>query len=784
MQSHDRCSRATPNRRALALAVASAVLPPLAHAQGLALEEVIVTAQKKLESVQEVPATINPITSELLQKNTILEIDQVASITPGVNFERPDSRRQSFTIRGVTADPDNTAVSPITPYWNEQPIRPQTLFTALFDLERIEVLRGPQGTLRGRTDPSGSILVYTRKPNLETIDGYVQQTLSDNHGSNSQAAMSLPIVEQRLGLRVAGLYDENDGQEVKNINTGQDELNRQSAGRLSLSWLPVDQLTIDLTYQYLEMTARVPEAIAGSPGEAATDPFYQFLVSQGTGTAYASDFHLDKEDRRAVHDGIHQTHMRSELANLSINWEVAGHTLTSVSGYFESYATDIRDLDVADFLPGSQDSDTAVNIDTFSQELRLANNDGDFWEYIIGLYYEDSTVKATNRIDVTGSFGLFAPVTPPPAVASADVFLKIPLLTKVKAVFWHNKFYLTDRLNLQLGVRYQEFEGDSRADAISTLNGDIDLATAFGLPNRRLITDDQATRKDDAWTGTLKLSYQLTPDILVYGGYDRSFRPSGVTIAGVALSSESLMFDAETSDNFELGIKTTLADGRVRLNAAAFAQNFDGYQGFSTVIRANLPRSGDPADESNVESLTFNADAEIRGFESDFEILLSERWNLAGGYTYVDSRFKDGEDGPCNDSPIPAGQEIARCDIGGNRISTQPRWSANLSSEYFVPFGALEWYARGVYTYADERVDEQVLGEKIPAYGLLNLWTGVRSADGSWDASLWVKNATDEQEKALAANLIPVEGLGLPSDFRRAVMIPPRTVGLTGTWHF
>lgn len=746
------------------IAIAAGLQSGMLYAESLALEEIIVTAQKKLESAQDVPATINPITGDALAKYTVLEIDQVAALTPGLSFERPDSRRQSFTVRGVTADPDNTATSPITPYWNEQPIDPKQLFTALYDLERIEVLRGPQGTLRGRTDPSGSLLVYTRKANLSEMDGYVQQTFSDNGGSNTQAAVSLPIIENKLAIRVAGLYDENDGQEIKNLSTGQEEMSRQRSGRFSLTWLPTDSFQADLTYQYLELRADVPEALEGSAGDAGH---------------YPQDFVLDKEDRYALHDGIVRTQVRDELLNLTLNWEIGDHTLTSVTGYTENFQVDSRDMDLINVFPGDQNSYTEVDSDTFTQEIRLANTNSDFWEYNIGLYYEDNKVLATNLIDYTNAFNF-----PFPFVQSASIFLDIPLTEEVTAAFWHNKFYLTDQLNLQFGIRYQEFEKSSLADAYSEVDGDAATATAFGFPNRPLITADQSKQDDEAWTGTLKLSYNLTPDLMVYGGYDRSFRPSGVTIAGNALSSDSLMFDSETSDNFELGVKTTLADGRVRLNAAVFFQEFDGYQAFANNIVANLAFSGNVNDQVNVEALTYNADARIRGFESDFEAMITERWVVSGGYTYVDSRFKDGEEAPCNASPVPAGQELSTCDVGGNRISIQPLWSFNLNSEYFVPFGDAEWYLRGLYSYSDERKDQLVEGDEIPAYGILSLWTGVRSANGDWDVSLWVKNATDEQEKALASNRLAVEGTPITSDFRRAVMIAPRTIGLTGRYSF
>lgn len=299
-------------------------------------------------------------------------------------------------------------------------------------------------------------------------------------------------------------------------------------------------------------------------------------------------------------------------------------------------------------------------------------------------------------------------------------------------------------------------------------------------------------RDADALTGTVKLQWFLGDASMVYLGYDRSFRPPGTFITPDPLQAENLIFDEETSNAFEIGFKTDLADGRVRLNGSVFQQRYDGYQAravqpFITLYDANGDvfqrkiMSGDP---------TFNADVTVTGVEIEFQSVLTENWTLYGGIAYTDSTFDDGELGPSSD-PLTAEEEAqlknwATSDIGGERVSTLPEWSANLTSEYAVTFSSLQWYLRGLYNWSSEREDRLIPDEEVPSYGILSLWTGIRSEDGRWDANIWAKNITDETEKTQPYPLLGIDvgPVQAESNWRRSTLIPPRTIGAILRYNF
>lgn len=780
---------ATIFRRSLVLAVVFSIG---ARANGLVLEETIVTAQKRSERVQDIPSTINALTRDSLERFTVLQFDEISGMTPGVDLQRVDARRQTITIRGVTADPDNVAAQPISSYWNGVAVAQPVAFNALYDIERIEILRGAQGTLQGRTDPSGAILINTRKPNVNSMDGYIQQSFADNEGSNTQFGVSIPLIEDTLGLRIAGLYDENNGQEYQNLSTGQEDRQVSRSGRLTLSWMPSEELEATLFYNRMDNDARILASIEGDPGGYPID-----LAGTTSPVVTNPDYptYLKAGDRKAIHKARVGYQLKDDQVVVQLNWDIAQGSLSYVGGYSETDTENLRDLDISNALPVASPMITITESSSESHELRFASNEGafgGFWDYQVGLYYEDVDSQTDNVVDAAGNFMLFG--------LPQEVFLTvldIPIKRTNKAIFTHNTFNFGEQLQMVLGLRYQDISTFARADA-TTVND-----YPFGPENgtQCLIPDgsdcshsgaDLTTVDENAVTGSLKFSWFMLPETMLYGGYDRSYRPPGATITPTLVSAENLLFDSETSDSLELGFKSTFAGGRARVNGALFWQRFDGYLARATDVNATFYDSdGAVTSSTRVQGgITYNADATITGAEFEFQSLLTETWYLNGGVSYADATFDNGEQGPCNRALTPeegmAQVEIASCDIGGNRLSTQPLWSVNLSTEYRLPVDANEWYVRALYNFSSERVDELVEGDDISSYGVASAWAGLRGNDGRWDVNIWVKNLFDTQHKAVPANreFVSVGPISATSNWRRATMIQPRLVGVSLRYNF
>ncbi|ROS01009.1 outer membrane receptor protein involved in Fe transport [Sinobacterium caligoides] len=765
-------------------------------ADSLVLEEVIVVGEKRAQSIQDVAGSISAISSSALDELAITDFSQIQEVATGLTMDKADSRKQAIAMRGISVDSNSTGSAPIDVYWNDMAVRTNVAFQALYDIEQVEILKGPQGTLQGNTSPGGAIHLYSKKPEIGATDGRLLQSFSDNGGSNSQFALNLPISSDKLAIRVAGVYDDNEGQEIKNIKNGQKEGHRSSAGRIGVKFQPTDSFDATLTYDYLRSEHEQPEAVFGQLGEGvlpsaaaqaqylggklqALDPsmpgYATMLQNLGLGLVAAQGVlnpaydrgQYDKEDRIALGDTKVVTSALNRLTTLEMNYEAVGHIFTSVSGKQDNVQDDIRDDSVLGSPPGAPTvaNNNNSTYDTKTQEFRVANAEGQFWDYIAGFYYEN--LKSYTYYD-----GYYSGVK-----ASST---QIPIETTVKAIFTHNTLHLSDSTALEIGLRYQELERNQRADVYVA---PFDLSSA---PYLSLLDEQYVNKESDALTGTLRLSQHLSESVMVYGAYNRAYRPGGITITPDQLNDDALLFDEETSDTIELGVKTMLMGGRLQLNGSAYYQVFDGFQAYNESV---VYVTGQGAIDNVKGGVSHNGDATVMGLEGDVSFVATDNWYIGGSASYVDATFDSGEQGPCVDASsldLTDVGSVAMCDIGGNKLAPEPEWSISLNSEYALAVGDLgEYYLRGLYKYQGERQYDLLKDGDIDGYGVLNLYTGLRAVDGQWDVTLWVKNLTDEQRLARSSNYEYVPFLGdVQSEFRKAVMIPGRTVGLSLAYNF
>jgi iron complex outermembrane recepter protein len=842
-------------RKPLALAVGCAIAlgmvalldSPVARAQGAGLEEIIVTAQKREENIMDIPATVNALTAEQIGKFRVVSMDDLQSMTPGLLTTRNDARRQSVTIRGITADPDNNAAAPISMYWNEAPIRTQAAFATFFDLERIEVLRGPQGTLQGRTDPAGAIILHTKKPDLEALEGTLRQSFSDNDGMQTEFGVSVPIVSDVFGVRISGLWDQNDGAEYENIFNGQDESHETASWRISAEWRPLEQARISFVHEHSELDFEVPEAVQGDVGgviagitaarngasaafdgmlarindaDPSNDPAFaqaaavlipSNIARRAVVPTWLDGLQLSADDRQAITRGESQLDMRSENTLLRMSWDFENHTLTSISSLRDWYQNNWGDINYGNLAPLGTLQNTRSEAEDWSQEIRLSSNDNAFWNYTVGMFWEDFDGLTNNYTDLAGPFSIYGAMA---GLANGDMVqhLVIPNGRETLAFFAHNRFELTDATTLQLGLRWQEIDNEQvvRAALINNYNPAPEAGPitnpAFAALNPRLtsagvagifaagvrtgdyIPNELQTVEEREVTGSIKLSHTLANEDMVYLSLDRSFRPSGATITPAPLTSDTLLFDGENSDSLELGYKGMAFDDLLRFSASAFYQEYSNYQPKASTVNALVQQGLTRVPQLIQGGVVFNADAVIKGIELEFSAAPAENFQVGGGLSYTEATFEDGELGPCNRPFTPEeladpAVEVATCDIGGEDVSSQPDWSANLNAEYSLATSVGEVFVRPLLSYVGEREDRLTPLQKFDDYVLVNLYAGLRSDDGRWEATLWVKNLTDEDTDNVFS--VPAaHAIGGISNFTRAVLIPPRLLGGTFTYNF
>ena len=764
----------TLRKTALAAALSIAAAPTLAQ---LVLEEVVVTAQKRSENVQDIAATVNVISGKDIEKYQAFDFSSIQQQTAGLTLASPNARNNIIAMRGVSVDPESGTATAVDTYWNDAIVRPDVAFTQMYDLERIEILRGPQGTLQGRTSPAGAINIITKRADVDEAKGYIQLSAADNDGLNAQVAYGAPLIEGTLAVRVAADYDRSNGPNIQNLTTGFDDQEYETkSGRLSAAWNVTDTFNTQLIYQYLDQDLDDPKAMSG--------------VDQQGGRPT-----LVPTDLKALALTNDTAELDFNVANLIMDWEVLDHEVTGIVGYTDSSKKAYTAADRADSLryfvpattaPTYQNSQTDVT--SYSYELRLASQDNDFWDYLVGVYYQDQNTDTT-------FYANSVLLTQLPGVGFKTKSV-LPVNANNFAIFTFNTLQLTQDIQLEAGLRWTKYDGYAQA----TVNyaGANDPGP---LPSKEVVNDLFAPRfpivgisnpntNANAVTGSLKLRYEWRDEVSLYAAYNRGYRPGGTSIVPspniefLPDPDAFLTYDEETSDAIELGAKSTLWDDRATLNVALYYQKFDGYLGFTRGVQV-VNNAGEPVDLPG--GIVYNGDANIWGIEVEGKVLLSERWDAGGALSYNKGEW-DGATQPCNDR---VGNEvIGSCDIDGQPIGGEPEWSLSLNSEYFYPLKSTELYLRGLFKYTDDRLNTDAsagignVRSEFSSYQTLDLFTGLRSNDFAWDVSLWVKNVTDEDEVIYQQGPDQYDIALSGGSYTQTNILRERTFGMTARYNF
>ena len=764
----------TLRKTALAAALSIAAAPSVAQ---LVLEEVVVTAQKRSENVQDIAATVNVISGKDIEKYQAFDFSSIQQQTAGLTLASPNARNNIIAMRGVSVDPESGTATAVDTYWNDAIVRPDVAFTQMYDLERIEILRGPQGTLQGRTSPAGAINIITKRADVDEAKGYIQLSAADNDGLNAQVAYGAPLIEGTLAVRVAADYDRSNGPNIQNLTTGFDDQEYETkSGRLSAAWNVTDTFNTQLIYQYLDQDLDDPKAMSG--------------VDQQGGRPT-----LVPTDLKALALTNDTAELDFNVANLIMDWEVLDHEVTGIVGYTDSSKKAYTAADRADSLryfvpattaPTYQNSQTDVT--SYSYELRLASQDNDFWDYLVGVYYQDQNTDTT-------FYANSVLLTQLPGVGFKTKSV-LPVNANNFAIFTFNTLQLTQDIQLEAGLRWTKYDGYAQA----TVNyaGANDPGP---LPSKEVVNDLFAPRfpivgisnpntNANAVTGSLKLRYEWRDEVSLYAAYNRGYRPGGTSIVPspniefLPDPEAFLTYDEETSDAIELGAKSTLWDDRATLNVALYYQKFDGYLGFTRGVQV-VNNAGEPVDLPG--GIVYNGDANIWGIEVEGKVLLSERWDAGGALSYSKGEW-DGATQPCNDR---IGNEvIGSCDIDGQPIGGEPEWSLSLNSEYFYPLKSTELYLRGLFKYTDDRLNTDAsagignVRSEFSSYQTLDLFTGLRSNDFAWDVSLWVKNVTDEDEVIYQQGPDQYDIALSGGSYTQTNILRERTFGMTARYNF
>lgn len=753
-----------PSRLSLvALSTMAALASPTALSA--VLEEVVVTAQKRTESLQDVPITITALSSEALSDFGIDSLFELADLVPGMVFSRAPDDGLALTLRGLGTPARTQSFDQSVALFLDGMFlgKGRMYSSAFFDVERIEVIKGTQSTLLGKNTSLGAISITSQKPG-ETLGGRAQVSAEfENGGWFADGGIDIPLSDT-FALRLAGRAVEQDGW-VKNTVTGQDvPSDSETAFRATAVYTPSDALDATLTlqqsdservgngFQYIDHGGYLPPAALEIYGEARLDATKKADCPECPGN-----------------ESFHDTEMF--LAGITVNWDIGSSTLTSVTSWADYDLKFFDDFDFGNafdettFLilnPGTVDLYSTYfrreeEYDQFSQELRITSDTDGRVEYLAGLFYFESDWESSEaQFFRTPNF---PPAGPTNQIFNGSFTNNFDQTTETWSAFGQATLHFNDSLRGTLGLRYtdeskdisfQRVQGDPKTLWNTVINPPFDAPLSF---------------EDDFLNGNLSIQFDATDTAMVYAAYGLGSKTGGFAeSAEVGSSNPALSVDdggarveTETAQTYELGVKTLLADGSASLNVALFYTEVEDFQETSFLVTA-----------AGAQFLTRNIDVESRGVEFDGLWQASESLRLSTGFTYADATHR-------ND---------------GSKLAQAPELTGSIGLQYEASITSeLQFSAGGFARYRDKMVSQ--INETFPSdsFSTLDLNISVSDINQVWQLSLIGTNVTNEVVTDFSGPpAAPVGALfGAPTGDQGITADAPsplRTIRVVGTYNF
>jgi len=746
------------NSRSLAL-----ILPSLlaAHSVGLAaqngpvFEEVLVTAEKRTESLQNLSQAVTALTAEDVENRQLSSFVDLSAIAPGVNVAKNEGFKTVITIRGIGNEANQNAIANPSVSYHLDGVyvaSPFALQTDFLDLERIEVLRGPQGTLFGQNSTGGGINVITKAPTFDEIYGSADLTLGEYSQVKARAAVNLPLSDS-LAARVSVMSNKHDGFS-DNVANGQDLDDADSiSARAKVLYQPSDTFSATLTAQVFD------EEVNGQAQKGIYDP------TPGA--------------RNLAQDSLSSYELESQLYSLTLEWDLGAVTLKSLTSYQNDDIAIQRDNDRHDyrtlppfFLLQSYFDPETNEQKTTTQEFNLISNEPAFGrlDWVAGIFYLNTEVDISilERLDF-GFDGVFDPFTLDDIYAyGGDVGFISDSKPERESIslYGQGTWSLTDRSRLIGGLRYTEDEVYSA------------VTNFYGREGTEILEIES-----EKVTGRLALEVDLGDATMLYASYTRGFKPGGsnLTFGREAVVSPIVVlpvFEEETIDAYELGLKTDLADGRVRLNGAAFFYTYDNLQ-----YQATDPEVFQGGVGNIPESEIMGAELELGAFLSDSLIFDARLAWLDTEITASHLALDNVASEAATNALLAQGlnlfsPEVERAraaqiaDVQGNELAKTPGFTANLALTYSHALaawgdieGTLSYTHRGDFRH---RIFNNPLTDEVDGYDTVDLLVRLLPSDANWRLELIGKNLTDED--GINARFTDVFGVGATGD----QFIPPR----------
>jgi iron complex outermembrane recepter protein len=754
-----------PLASAILMATGMSSFPALAEDAGFFLEEIVVTATKRAESIQDVPISVSAFSGDFMEKSGVEDLEGLGGIAPNLRVTKSSQAvNQRIMIRGVGTVGNNAMDPSVAVYVDGAYIaRPGAIMGNLKDIEVAEVLRGPQGTLFGRNAAMGALNIRTRKPEMDADTFKIDAGIGDYEHYDTTIIANKGLSDT-LAARVVANYSSKGGF-TENLYDGEDNIGGSTSQSIKPSILfePTADLSVLLRLDYQELEGEGPTIeVLPESATAANMATMNFL-------GIAPDVSgLDHEINQAHEDDMTD---RQWGAILDVTWDdaFAGHTVRSITSY-RDWQNDTYEYSLFRVAMDDLTRETHFTSESISQEIQLISPVGDVFDYVAGLYYFQEDYEIDQTLNLGADFcpltGAFAA-----ACAAGDQDNANPAFfeqdAESLAAFVQATFHVTEKFDITAGLRYTD---DEKNGSLLVAPNNVVTGSLFGA------AEDKILKFDDTQTNwMLNARYFFTPDIMGFATASTGYKSGGLNslMTKGGLTEAQRLFDSEEVTNYELGLKTTLLDGAMIANITAYRTDIENFQ------------------DRSFKDLTFviaNA-GELRqqGIELDVQYQPMQEWFISMGYAYLDSEFLSYDNG----STLPgiAGTQ----DLSGTANRYSPEHQLNLASQWTQSLGdtGMEWFVRGEVMWTDDanvgstsNNNPQTIQD---AYSLVNLRAGLASEDGVWSTSVFVENVADEEYCVGMYDQPNGGSFGTQingTTLIRCVQGDPRTIGLRGTYNF
>jgi iron complex outermembrane recepter protein len=796
-------------------------------------DEIIVEARRKEESIQDVPLSIQAVTSQQLQKLEIRQFEDITKVVPGLSLSKSGSITNS-SMRGIAFNAATSGSSTSVEFYRNDAVTTQgALFQAVYDIGQIEVLRGPQGTLRGRASPSGSITVTTRRPDLSQPGGYVSATGASRGKWNFNGALNVPVIADKLAIRVAGFMGASRGNNIYGLNVPLNTIDRDiydktRAVRASVRADPFDGvLVLDFNYETIRTSSRQYGQVqsASTYNGGAVSPI---TITPGSRLGVGA-FAPTQENNIKLY-----------------NWQVAlrhwGQRLTYVGSRQRLSLLGISNGDSAGVFATSTAQVTAPNfapINTFGQytntqvtqtthELRLQNEDrvAGLFDYVVGAFrstgVSPTVLASQNTPTVTQTAALPFPLY------RLDTFTYSARARyrndQESSLFGNLTLHLGDATEISGGLRHIWFKADSglKAGTFGTAAAPLDpfvsgtdiasIRRCYGNP---AVAGCLPTKEATIYAASLK--HKFTEELMAYFSFGTSWRPGNALVGYQGASvgtflANYLNLPDETSKSFEIGFKSSWLDRRLRFNASAFYQKFKNYPLSAPNVYTVTGSTAATAVLVNPFSFAGPVDVTVKGLEADLGFDITRHFNLSATLAFANSKVTSGAI-PCTDvrinstgalgqdgiadTVVPTATElfnsvgtnqIGTCSVSGRSASNLPRWSGTVQAEYSHPVGFGDAFLRGFVSWkGNSEGDPTNPNDSVSAYALVDLFGGIRAENGAWEISAFAKNLLNTRRVlnrgASAATTLSSIG-NLSYNYYSISTLDPREFGISARFAF